>query len=50
MKEYVRPLPRPTTILIKDAKYLLTSEGTLRNKSLFVNDRRIVAIDDAHSI
>jgi 5-methylthioadenosine/S-adenosylhomocysteine deaminase len=50
-RSYVLPLPRPSSILIKDASYVLTEDGPRNDLSLFVRDRRIVALaEDANSL
>ncbi|MHB8567006.1 MAG: amidohydrolase family protein [Nitrososphaerales archaeon] len=49
IKNYVTDLPKPNRVLIKDAKFLITEEGQVRNQSLLVDDRKILAIGD-HSL
>ncbi len=50
MKEFIRPLRDPSSILVRDAKFLLTEGGVTANKSLLVRDRRIEAIGDSASL
>ena len=50
MNQIARKLPEPGSVLISDARFVLTNGGFLPNKSVYINDRKIVDIGDAGEI
>lgn len=50
MNSPVGKLPPPTSILINDAKFVLTEKGTLTNKSVYVRERSIADIGDSKEL
>ncbi|HZW56329.1 MAG TPA: amidohydrolase [Nitrososphaerales archaeon] len=49
-KSFISPLRQPKTVLIKDARVVVTESGPVQNLSLYVADRTIVAMGEAASI
>jgi 5-methylthioadenosine/S-adenosylhomocysteine deaminase len=50
MKSPTAKLPPPSSILIRDGRYVLTDKGPISNKSIYVNDRKILDIGDTKSL
>ncbi len=47
---YIRPLPSPHSLLIEDAKVVLTPSGPIRHASILISERKIRAIGDKSEI
>ncbi len=51
MRPYILPLPRPEpSLLLKNASFVVTERGVLKNKSVYIEDRRIREIGDIEAI
>ena len=51
MRPYVLPLPRPErSLLVRDASFVVTERGVLKNKSVYIEGRRIREIGDIEAI
>ena len=50
MNEITKKLPEPSSILIRDARFVLVDGGYLSNKSVFVSDRKIVGVGDTEEL
>ncbi|MCL5068345.1 MAG: amidohydrolase family protein, partial [Thaumarchaeota archaeon] len=50
MNSLVRKLPEPTSILIRNARFVLTNDGYVSSKSIFIQDRKIVDIGESEEL
>lgn len=50
MRQYIRPLPDQRSILIKDASFLITEAGVLKNRSIYVSEGLIKSIDETSEL